>query len=255
MNVQSKMLLPSQLSCDAPLWEVSCLFDIHSASGCYSARLQSATVKLLTGALWYYMFYQSLGIVVILITLITSITEKVLRGLSNKEKAATKGGEHKKVTVMLYMHKISHGLKKIGERHGVRVVFSAPSKMKSLCKKVHNDTNKSAKSKCKINHVDRFLDCADNPVYKIPFSCGEIKHGQTGRCINVRLKEHRYATEMLQSPGHLEIHCARHGCKPVFEKTKVLARCSSKKWTRKPREHTFCGAGRKSFYIHRWMLA
>lgn len=69
------------------------------------------------------------------ITLITSITEKVLRGLSNKKKAATKGGEHKKVTVMPYMHKISHGLKKIGERHGVRVVFSAPLKMKGLCKK------------------------------------------------------------------------------------------------------------------------
>ena len=46
--------------------------------------------------------------------------------------------------------------------------------------------------------------------------------GQTGRCVNERLKEHRHNCGLLQAPGHLATHCSRCTCYPVFEETDIL---------------------------------
>lgn len=41
----------------------------------------------------------------------------------------------KKIAVIPYYHKLSHNLKKIGQRVGVNVVFSAPNKLSQLSKR------------------------------------------------------------------------------------------------------------------------
>ena len=162
--------------------------------------------------------------------MIASVAEKILKGLSGGKVAAKNTDEgRKKVTVLPYMHKISHGLKKIAEKRGTKVVFSAPLKLKGLCKKVNSEKEKPSSNSCRIRHANRYVDCVDNVVYKIPLTCERSYFGQTGRCLNIRLREHRYATEMLQSPGHLAAHCARCGCKPMFSDTKVLEHSKSKK--------------------------
>lgn len=114
--------------------------------------------------------------------------ENVFRGLGNKKKEGTKANEHKrKVTMISYMHKISHGPKKIGERHGAKVAFffSALLKFKCLCQNVNTATEKSARNKCEIKHADVYLERVDNAVYKISFRCAKSYTGQTGHCINI----------------------------------------------------------------------
>lgn len=39
--------------------------------------------------------------------------------------------------VLLYMHKVSHGVKKVASRYNVPVVFSAPAKLGQLCAAVN----------------------------------------------------------------------------------------------------------------------
>lgn len=47
------------------------------------------------------------------------------------------------------------------------------------------------------------------------------KIGQTGRCFNNRVREHRMAVRS-NIGDHMGCHCKRCGCKPELEKTKFL---------------------------------
>lgn len=42
----------------------------------------------------------------------------------------------KTVTVVPYMHKVAHNMKKVADRHCVHVVFAAPKKLAGLCPRV-----------------------------------------------------------------------------------------------------------------------
>lgn len=50
--------------------------------------------------------------------------------------------------------------------------------------------------------------------------------GQRGRCLNVRLLEHRQKTEKVRD-GFLAQHCSDCGCTPIFGGTTVIAKASS----------------------------
>ncbi|XP_072143741.1 uncharacterized protein [Dermacentor andersoni] len=65
--------------------------------------------------------------------------------------------------------------------------------------------------------------CNTGIVYQIPLECRKAYTGQSGRCINIRLKEHKHS---LNNPNasHLAAHCFDCGCKPFFEDTKILSR-------------------------------
>lgn len=60
----------------------------------------------------------------------------------------------------------------------------------------------------------------------MPLSGGKCYIGQTGRCINDRLWEHRTAVQALAAGGHLADHCRRcrcvPHCVPIYEKTVTL---------------------------------
>uniref|UniRef100_A0A6M2CSQ5 Putative tick transposon n=1 Tax=Rhipicephalus microplus TaxID=6941 RepID=A0A6M2CSQ5_RHIMP len=53
-------------------------------------------------------------------------------------------------------------------------------------------------------------------------SCGKMYIGQTGRCINTRLTEHKRALAN-NAYSHLRRHCLECGCSPLFSETKILA--------------------------------
>lgn len=52
-----------------------------------------------------------------------------------------------RINIIPYVHKVSHGLKKIGQKAGIRTVFSAPNKIGKVCKVLNvtlpNDTRHS----------------------------------------------------------------------------------------------------------------
>ena len=76
---------------------------------------------------------------------------------------------------------------------------------------------------CDKQHKNKFVPCVVGVVYSIPLTCKKVYIGQTGRCINDRLREHACSTRASPS-GNLAVHCDRCGCTPVLEDTTVLGR-------------------------------
>lgn len=101
-----------------------------------------------------------------------------------------------------YLHGVSHGLKEMGKRVDVTVVFSALNQLSKLCRNVNLTFGGSLG--CTKKHQNRFVECTGKVVSSIPLSCGKQYVGQTGRCLNDRLREHYYDVNRVVS-GHLGI--------------------------------------------------
>ena len=52
-------------------------------------------------------------------------------------------------------------------------------------------------------------------------SCGRTYVGQSGRCVNVRLREHHSSLKCRPS-SHLSLHCAECKCTPRFDDTTII---------------------------------
>lgn len=124
-----------------------------------------------------------------------------------------------KTAVMPYIHGVSHRLKKVVGRAGVRLVFSAPNKLSKMCARV-NDGSPSRRD-CDINHVRPFTKCRAGVVYSFPLDCDRQYVGQTGRCLNVRLMEHA-SNVKAKSGGWLHSHVSSCKCTPIFDQCKVI---------------------------------
>lgn len=110
-------------------------------------------------------------------------------------------------------------------KHTRSVALSAPFKLEGLCKKVNKEEgDTTGQSSCRVKHKIKFVERVEGVVYKIPLTCGKSYIGQTGRCLNERLREHKYACGQLQAPGNLAAHCARCNCEVLFGTTSVLDR-------------------------------
>lgn len=153
-------------------------------------------------------------------TLLSAVAEKMLRLKKQGNNANHAGAQQgtKNVSAIPYIHSISHNLKKVAERAGVKVVFTAPEKLAKMCRAVNEGSKASV---CTTNHRDKPVHCAKNVVYSIPLNCGASYIGQTGRCLNERLKEHKYNTTKTIS-GHLGIHCRDCGCAALMENTSIM---------------------------------
>lgn len=131
--------------------------------------------------------------------------------------------EKKRPVVIPYIHKISHSLKKVGSRYNIPVVFSAPLRLKQVCSRIEVRAEGHPKRECRKKHAKPFVRCCEGVVYKIPLSCNKCYVGQTGRCLNDRLREHNYSLSATVG-GHLSLHCNVCKCKPSFPDTAVLGR-------------------------------
>lgn len=156
------------------------------------------------------------------LSLLASVTEGLLRDLKFGIGAKIPRDRTTRPIVVPYMHTFSHGLKKIANRANVNVVFSAPHKLYSLCKKVNSPSPLSTVS-CSKKHKSNFVACVEGVIYSFPLSCGKEYIGQTGRCLNDRLREHTNNIVSANS-GHLGIHCRDCGCSARMENCAVLGK-------------------------------
>ncbi|XP_040074891.1 uncharacterized protein LOC115330014, partial [Ixodes scapularis] len=102
-----------------------------------------------------------------------------------------------------YIHNISHRLKSIAQGFNTNVVFSCKFKLASICKKVNSP---GPAPPCQKNHKTCYVPCRKECVYSIPMSCGAQYIGQTGRCLNDRLREHANEVKKAVSDGSEVIH-------------------------------------------------
>lgn len=79
-----------------------------------------------------------------------------------------------------------------------------------------------------------FVDCAEGIVYNLPLNCGTNYFGQSGRCLNDRLREHRYNVIEMRG-GFLDAHCRncmrkkenatnKSMCSPVFSACSIVSK-------------------------------
>ncbi|XP_049269018.1 uncharacterized protein LOC125757457 [Rhipicephalus sanguineus] len=134
-----------------------------------------------------------------------------------------------KTAVIPYIHGVSHRIKKNAGRVGVRVVFSAQNKLGAMCRQVNSREHRTPT--CTKKHVTSFVECQRNVVYEIPLTCGLVYVGQTGRCLNERLREHK-GTLKSGTGSNLALHCIKQcasaHCAPELEKTRALKRYGRK---------------------------
>lgn len=171
------------------------------------------------------------------------LSERLLKKL--KRDGNDRAGIDKRLpyTCIPYLHAFSHRMKKVGHRFGVNVVFSSRNKLGRVCAMV--DRKAEGKEKkwyvCEVKHRETFVECGIGAVYLIPLSCGRCYIGQTGRCLNNRLMDHRASLKAHPS-SNLCLHCRDCKCSPLFHETRVLSRHRD----RTAREVA------EAFYIHKY---
>lgn len=159
------------------------------------------------------------------------VSETLLKKIKKHSREDCEGNIRRaaRPAVLPYIHRLSHNLKKVANRFGIPVVFSAPNKLSALCNRINRSSGEATATErdCKKRHVTRYRDCVTEVVYEIPLSCGRVYVGQTGRCINDRIREHSASTR--QSPsGHLAVHCDRCECDPKFDETRIVGSGATK---------------------------
>ena len=127
------------------------------------------------------------------------LLRELKKSLSGQQRGVTepKAKDKGKFAVIPYVHGLSHRLKKVGARHEVKVVFSPEHMVRGVCPAVRRRIESSSRNSqvCGIHPTYRHVPCASGVVYSIPLSCGRVYVGQTGRCLNLRLNEHRNAVK------------------------------------------------------------
>lgn len=120
--------------------------------------------------------------------------------------------------MVLYIHKISHNLKRVAEKHQVPVVFSASHKLSNACSMVTHVMDNHARRDTRL-----ITSNAMWAYYTKYLSCGKSYIGQTGRCINERMRERNLTMNSVPS-GHLAIHYRDCKWKPDRHSTGVISR-------------------------------
>ncbi|CAN7996104.1 unnamed protein product [Ixodes hexagonus] len=143
-------------------------------------------------------------------SVLLDVSETILKKIKNRSREDSEDNIRRAVrpAVLPYIHRLSHNLKKVAKRVDVKVVYSAPEKLAKMCKLT--DPFRKVPTGCPIRHRSPFVTCSEGVVYQIPLSCGKKYIGQTGRCLNVRLREHHQKVNGVRD-GHLSCHCQDAG--------------------------------------------
>ena len=126
------------------------------------------------------------------------------------------GEREKKVVKIPYYHGISHRIRREARKFGIEVVFHYPNKLSGLPAAVNRE-----RLKCP-EHVS-YVQCVKNCVYAIPLTCNKVYVGQTGRCANVRFREHERSLASEELEGKLLAqHQRTCGCQTIFRRASFI---------------------------------
>lgn len=121
--------------------------------------------------------------------------------------------------VVPYFHEISHNLKACARRFGIDVIFSSDFKLSRLT------PFQKAEAECPKKHHERSVPCDNGVVYEIPLECGFKYVGQTSRCLNDRLTEHKRNVKNNAPNSEIAKHLQEcNNCEAKWSETEVLHR-------------------------------
>jgi hypothetical protein len=120
-------------------------------------------------------------------------------------------------------HDFTNVMKKLARSFNVMIVSKYENSLGTLPAKVDGE-----KEKCGKSGHSKDVECVDNVIYNLPLTCNKAYIGQTQRCINTRLYEHRKSITEDVSSSLKQHTMACKNCKPLFEKTTILGRSGNR---------------------------
>ncbi|XP_064456860.1 uncharacterized protein LOC135367486 [Ornithodoros turicata] len=87
------------------------------------------------------------------VQLIRGLAEVLLGKLHKKHEEAPRHDRSSRIAAIPYIHAVSHNIKKVAQRAGVSVVFTAPNKLGGLCRRVNSE--EAAGSGCNKKHLNK----------------------------------------------------------------------------------------------------
>lgn len=100
-------------------------------------------------------------------TIVVAVAKTLLKKVYGVKKPKDNRGSEK-TDVVLYLHRVSHNMKKVAKRYGISIVFSAPCKLARLCSRIPGERKKEG---CGKKHSNRYVECAVSVVYEILLPC------------------------------------------------------------------------------------
>lgn len=108
--------------------------------------------------------------------LLNTICKRLIPVIKGTERSPKRiQSEKRKLAVLPYVHRLSHGLKNVAARYGVTSVFTAPNKLSKLCPRLRNMVESGttqSKNSCQMKHSQQYRSCRTAVVYQVPFSGG-----------------------------------------------------------------------------------
>jgi hypothetical protein len=142
------------------------------------------------------------------------------------KKVNKKDGFERVTAVVPYYHVYSNHLKALAATLRVCVVYAYPNKLGKLTCVLNQEKDPCVKA---ISKHQIFVKCKFGCVYAIPFSCGRVYVGQSGRCINCRLTEHkRKVSGADEGISTAYDHADQCGCEVLFDQTKCTDRIADR---------------------------
>ncbi|KAH7940345.1 hypothetical protein HPB52_023059 [Rhipicephalus sanguineus] len=120
--------------------------------------------------------------------LLVSLAEALLTEVQGR-RTREEREPNRNVAVVLYVHGVSHRVKKAAGRAGVRVVFSAPFLLGGMCRRVNE--REGSRASCSKRHAKPFTECATCVVCEIPCLCGSVYVKQTGSLLESGRRQRR----------------------------------------------------------------
>ncbi|XP_018311528.1 uncharacterized protein [Mycetomoellerius zeteki] len=137
---------------------------------------------------------------------------KVINKHANKTTVPDTQPDERILAFLPFVKGTTDRIGRILNKHNIRTIFKPPKKIGQILK----------------NPKDQRPPLSSAGVYKIPCSCGQVYIGETGRMVNLRIKEHqrdvrlKHATQSALSEHNIET-----GHQIQFDKTTTIANIAS----------------------------
>ena len=123
------------------------------------------------------------------------VTEVMNREPRNKEKNKEDEGKNELLLILPYIQGLSEKITRMCTHFNIKTAFTARPTLRNLLVQVKEKPPPTSRL---------------GVVYCIPCNCGRTYIGETGRCLSVRISEHKRAVQQLDRRNALAVHMADH---------------------------------------------
>ena len=137
---------------------------------------------------------------------------KIINKHTNKTTAPNTQTDDRTLTILPYVKGTTDRIGRILNKHNIRTIYKPPKKIGQILK----------------NPKDPRPPLSSAGVYRIPCSCGQVYIGETGRMVNLRIKEHQRDVRLKHvTQSALSEHNVETGHQILFDQATTITNTTS----------------------------